>query len=324
MEDWKTSLFGQLMQHRPDVTVKESNRINLGAGVVALETKYKQPVIIYPFLKYGDWSQNLKGKTVDEGLAYLSGSHTVRDEFMRWSLERVQDGFILARNVNEEKLLLSEIYALEALPEDDPRKVEIVTSEVHGMNHLTKYNKVVIQFSANPSNPEINTLNSVGADMGIKAGLLPMAVIQERYLESLQQVFGRGSIRLPYDHTKQYEPYIVVVPDMESANYVKSCCEDAEIITDYSVETKRKESIDATAIRTNAAKEAKELKKLQKQFEKQQERRRIVIGILTDKQNNVGSMEALLKKWNVSNVSNKTFCKYKGEFKQELEGMGLL
>ncbi|TFH89704.1 hypothetical protein [Vibrio ouci] len=317
--NWKSSLFGQLANHRPDVTVKESSTVR----GMSLEVKYKQRCRIKPILKDGHWSLALKDKRVCDGLAYQTDEELIRVFAQRFIMDQFKDGFLLCKNEDDDKHLLPHLVALSNLDDKDPRKVDIKSSELHGLNNLSHHTKVAIMFALNPSGDQVQTLNIANDEMGLPKGTLRNAVLTERFKEAVHQCIARCGIRLSFDPTKEDIEYQFIVPDMRSAEYLAEWFEDGRAIIDTSLSysTKRTESVDATAARNAQIREEKELKKMEKQTKARNLRLATVQAILTDMKANVAPVKDLLLKYG---ITRPTYDRYRKEFKTQLQELGLL
>jgi len=137
------------------------------------------------------------------------------------------------------------------------------------------------------------------SDHGLSREDIVTAVVTERCHETAYQCVARTSIRNPQpDRDKEH---LIVVPDMEYANYIASWFEQgfATIDTQYSF----------TTLSSVDRQKATDLRK------------QVVINILLAKQRGLGKIVDLIKQ---AGISDSTYKRYKKEFYDELVSLGYL
>lgn len=283
----KDSLFGFIAEQVLDYSL-----IKVNAG---LETKHKNKVTIIPFLKSGKWSATLKNKPVCEALneASKTSNLTVCQEIQLFSERLLKEDFLLFKNENDDVCI-------------NTSKVDVLSTQVHGINSYRHINKASFIGSLNIDPFETKLLRMFAIDNDIELNLVDM-VTTGRCYESAYQCLARTGIRNQYVKGDATE-YTFIVPDMKYAKYIESWFEAGCVTIDTSHSfTVAKPKVSQEAL---AKKEDRGLTRLQ-----------LAVAILTDKKNKVGKMSDILKSHGVSNV---TFCAYKKEFESELTVMGLL
>lgn len=224
----KGSLFGKVIDLHPRVKLVETNTV----GSTVLETKHKQPIRIIPYLTQGIWTGELKDKKVKDALKGRVEEITITEDIQKFGLNVFGSDFLLARNKKDCIAFDPEFQSMN--------NIELVTSQVHGMNKFTHFDKAMVMFACNPSKPEIELLKVFAEtyDNQISSTELTDSVTTERYLESAYQALARIGFRLPVDQTLG-RGFTVIVPDMRCAKYVAERFENPIIDTSLGYEVKK-------------------------------------------------------------------------------------
>lgn len=283
------SLFGFVLQEHLGLKV-------VGADItptLRLERKHRNKVRIVPLLAHGRWSSSLKCKPANEVLvqkgALVSSTETVINFAQKFAEALMGDRqFVITLNRKDA--------LIDSLKRDGV--VEMPTS-VHGMNQFRKIDHAVYLASNRPTAFEVRHLQMFASDHGLSREDIVSAVVTERCHETAYQCVARTSIRNPKpDHDKEH---LIIVPDMEYANYIASWFEKgfATIDTQHSF----------TTLRIGDRQKAADLRK------------QVVINILLAKQRGQGKLMNLIKQ---AGISDSTYKRYKKEFYDELVQLGYL
>lgn len=285
----KDSLFGFVAQKRLGLRVVEADI----TSKLRLEGKHRNKVRIIPFLATDRWSSSLKGKPANEVLLKddqeVSSTETVTIFAQKFAESLMGDrGFTIT--LNRKDTLIG------SLKRDGV--VEMPTS-VHGMNQFRKIDHAVYLASNRPTSFEVRHLQMFASDHGLSREDIVSAVVTERCHETAYQCVARTSIRNPKpDHDKEH---LIVVPDMEYANYIASWFEEGFAIIDT--------QHSFTTLRIGDQQKAADLRK------------QVVINILLAKQRSQGKLMNLIKQ---AGISDSTYKRYKKEFHDELVQLGYL
>ncbi|WP_404299104.1 hypothetical protein [Halomonas sp.] len=287
----KDTLFGFVAEKH--LKLKIVNKPINSSSAANLPMRHKNKVRIIPFLQKGRWSTTLKMKTANECL-YKNGQ-PVTSPIPVWMLAQEMTEFILGK----EDFLITLNTKEKLLDSLDRDGVERTSLAVHGMNSYRKLHHAAYLASSNPTPFDIKALLMFAKDHGLDGQELIDTVIAERCHEAAYQCVARTSIR-NHKHDPNKE-HIIIVPDMQYANYVAKWFENgcAKIDTQFSYTTLYEEA-------QKAAEES---------------RRMIIIHIISEKMKRKEKLKSIIDK---SGISRSTYKRYKEEFRAELENLGLI
>ncbi|MBB3190933.1 hypothetical protein [Halomonas cerina] len=283
------TLLGFVAEHHCGIPIQEvpvTSQINL-------EAKHSNKARIIPLLAGGNWSATLKEKPANEALSY-QGVPVSSPEPVALYAQQVAEQILGAKG------------CLLVLNKDDPLhagldrgNVERITIAVHGSNNYRHFDHAVYLASSRPNPFEVKSLQMFAVDHNLPENGITQAVMTERCYEAAYQCIARTSIRNPQaDPNKEH---LFIVPDMEYAKYIQSWFEPGYAI------------IDAQYAHTKQPTARRDKEK--------ENRRAVVIRILTDYQAKQGKRKDLIMQ---AGISESSFRRYKKEFRAELEGLGLI
>ena len=286
----KDTLFGYIAQQHLDLPIVERD-IN---GKGPLVQKHKNRVRIIPFLKEGKWSTTLREKAAKETLSInnqLVQSDVQVSVFAQEFADTIlsRDDFLITLNTDEK--------LIDSL---DRNGVTQTTTAVHGINRLRHLDHAVYLASTNPTPFDLKSLRMFAITNGLDDKKLIDAVMVERCYETAYQCVARTSIR--NDHVKPDMEHIIIVPDMNYAEYIANWFEPgcALIDTNHSYEKTHKSDV---------------------RDQNKKERLDVITHLLTEKMNKKIKLAELFTK---INISRSSYRRYIEEFRPELEQAGLI
>lgn len=291
-----SSMFGLLAKNKFNCNIVEHSSI----GGTELEQKHKHKARIIPYLLNADWSDSIKRKSVHEALEnrLTENKHSVREDIQIFAANLLGSDYLLFANESDSKHLIHSVRDYQS------KGVEVLSTQVHGLNTFRHYEKACFMAAANPKPDELKLLGVASHDLGLLSKDMVNAVVTERYLEASYQCIARTAIR---NLSPTEQEHVFIVPDMRSAKYIANRFESGSCTID-------------TSHGYNLIKKKREVSRTVKDI-LAEKRLSIVKSVLLDKQAKVGPMADILKK---HSIHRNTFEKYKKEFKSHLIEIGLL